>query len=154
MSEEGQYIPKAKETKYEPWMCEKIIEVAQNGGHVAQMCAEIGIKSRDTFYRWLKEYPEFNEAYETSKLRSQAFYENVLLMGMLGKIKNFNFNSLAMTLNNKFPTDYQRNANAPSTNISIGSINNIDQLEGKELDEKIKELQNKVQLLDDRSEDS
>jgi hypothetical protein len=141
---EGEVI---RDTRYEPWMADKIIEVAENGGHVSAMCKAIGIRSRDTFYRWLKEYPELNEAYEKSKTVSQAFYEEVLLAGALGKIKNYNFNSIAMILNNKFGDEYKRSASGSSTEINIGSINSIEQLTSQELDKKIAQLQKKLNLV-------
>jgi hypothetical protein len=148
MSSKVEFIPK---TKYDPSMCEKLLEVAKTGGHVAEMCIAIGIKSRDTFYRWIKEYPEFSKAYEESKLVSQAFYEQALLAGALGKIKNFNFSALAMVMNNKFGDDYKRNATGSNTEINIGSINSIEQLDSKELDSKILKLQKKLGLLPEQS---
>jgi hypothetical protein len=144
----GEVLQTIKCTKYEPYMCQKIIEVAEQGGHVASMCMAIGVRSKDTFYRWLKEYPEFNDAYEASKLVSQAFYENLLLAGAVGKIKNYNFNSLAMVMNNKFPDEYKRSATGSSgTEINIGSINSIEQLDSASLDKKIESLQKKLNMI-------
>lgn len=143
----GEVISKKRQTKYEPWMCDKILEVAEQGGHVPAMLKAIGVRSKDTFYRWLKEYPEFNEAYEASKTASQAFYEEVLLAGALGKIKGYNFNSIAMVMNNKFSDEYKRNATGSNTEINVGSINSIEHLDGKELDKKIKKLQEKLNLI-------
>ena len=143
----GKVMP--KQVHYSPEMCDKIIQVAENGGHVAKMCSEIGIKSRDTFYRWIKEYPEFAEAYETARLRSQAFYEDLLLAGTVGKIKGFNFNSLAMTLNNKFGDEYKRSSTGSNTEITIGSINSIENLDSNQLDNKIEQLQKKLGILND-----
>lgn len=141
---EGEVIRKSR---YDPSMCKIIVEVAREGGHVAQMCRAIGIKSRDTFYRWVNTHSEFKEAYEESKLEAQAFYESVLLAGALGKIKNYNFSSLAMIMNNKFPDDYKRTAGSGSnTEINIGSINSIEQLNTKQLDAKIKQLQETLGL--------
>lgn len=139
---EGEVIKKSgRPRRYDPSMCDIILEVADNGGHVAQMCSAIGVKSKDTFYRWLRDYPEFQEAYEESKLKSQAFYENLLLAGACGKIKGFNFNSVAMIMNNKFSEEYKRGATGGSnTEINIGSINSIEQMNSKQLDEKIADL--------------
>jgi hypothetical protein len=150
---EGEVIRKPRSTGYKPEMCAQIIEVAESGGHVAAMLKAIGIKSKDTFYRWLREYPEFNEAYEESKLVSQAFYEEVLLAGALGKIKNYNFSSMAMILNNKFKESYSRGTGS-NTEINIGSINSIEHLDGKELDKKIERLQKKLNLIPQEEDDS
>lgn len=128
-------------------MCDTILEIAEQGGHVAQMCVAIGISSRDTFYRWIKEYPEFAEAYDASRLYSQAFYENLLLAGACGKVKNFNFSGVAMIMNNKFGDEYKRNATGSNTEINIGSINSIEQMDSKELDQKIAQLQKKLGMV-------
>lgn len=144
---EGEFIPKrGRPSKYESWMPAKLIEVAQEGGHVAAMCKALGIGSKETFYAWVEEHKEFKEAYETAKLESQAFYEEVLVAGACGKIRNFSFPALAMILNNKFPAEYKRSATGSSTEINIGSINSIEKLDTKALDEKIKKLQNKLNL--------
>ncbi len=144
---EGEVLQKDRKSKYDPNMCKTILEVAESGGHVPAMMKAIGILSKDTFYRWLREYPEFNEAYEASKVASQAFYEEVLLAGALGKIKNFNFNALAMTMNNKFSEEYKRNATGSTSEINIGSINSIENLNTTELDKKIQKLQQKLNLI-------
>lgn len=137
---------KKKDTKYEPWMCDAIVEVANNGGHVAQMCLAIGVNSRDTFYRWLELYPEFKEAYESASISSLAFYEQVMLGGGLGKIKNFNFNAIAMIMNNKYRGEYTRGTGA-GTEINIGSINTLSHLDENMLNKKIEAIQHKLQHL-------
>lgn len=142
--------------KYEPWMCQKVIEVAAQGGHVAAMLKELDI-ARDTFYRWIKEYEEFGLAYQKAKDLSQAFYEEIGLAGTLGKIKNFNFNAYAMTMNNKFPEDYKRSANAAHTEVNIGSINTIEgimQMDSAELTRKIEELSQKYLTIESAEQKS
>ena len=101
--------------KYRPEMCQQIIEVAENGGHIPQMCLVIGLNSKTTFHEWVKTYPDFADAYSQSKLVSQAFYENMALRGAAGLIPGFNVTSLAMIMNNKFPDEYKRGANGGST---------------------------------------
>lgn len=153
---EGEVIQATRKRKYEPWMCEKIIEVAEQGGHVPAMLKAIGVRSKDTFYRWLSEYPEFKEAYETSKIASQAFYEEILLAGALGKIKGYNFNSIAMVMNNKFNDEYQRSATGSNTQVSIGSINNLESLSNDELMKRIDKSLKKmnIEVKDDSGTDS
>lgn len=153
---EGEVIRETRKRKYEPWMCEKIIEVAEQGGHIPAMLKAIGVRSKDTFYRWLSEYPEFKEAYETSKIASQAFYEEILLAGALGKIKGYNFNSIAMVMNNKFNDEYQRSATGSNTQVSIGSINNLEGLSNDELMKRIDKSLKKmnIEVKDDSGTDS
>lgn len=143
-----EFIPKRKAaTKYKKQMCEQIIEVAEQGGHVAQMCVAIGVRSRDTFYRWIKEHDDFREAYETSKLYSRAFYENLLLQGAQGQVKGYNFNSVAMVMNNKFSDEYTRSVNGSNTEITIGSVNNAT-IDTDKLLEKAAELSAQLKTLE------
>ena len=140
----AEVIPKKHgNCKYEPWMCDKLIEVAQEGGHVAQMCRAIGVRSKDTFYRWTREHPEFGEAYEEARLISQDLLEQLLLGHATGKIKG-NFNAVAMLLNNKFRQEYTRSATGGGTEINIGSINSIEHLDTDQLNKK---LESKLKLL-------
>lgn len=147
MAKEGTVL-KAKGTWYEPWMGDKIKEVASQGGHVAAMCVSIGIKSKDTFYRWINEYPDFKDAYEEAKLLSLKFYEELSLRMALGDIKG-DAKTLAIILNNKFKDDYSRSANGAGTEINIGSINTIEKLSSDELDAKIKQLTKKISVIPD-----
>lgn len=149
----GQVIRKPRKTKYNPLMCETLIDIAADGGHVEDMIIELGI-SRDTFYRWIKDYPDFGAAFNESKEYSKRFFGQILLAGGLGKIKNFNFNAIAMILNNKFPDEYRRSATGSNTEINIGSINTIEQLTSTELDKKIAQLQKKLQLVPQDVNDS
>lgn len=135
-------------TKYKKEMGDVLLNVAEQGGHVAQMCVALGIRSKDTFYEWVDKYPEFKKAYEEAKLVSQAFWENILLMGSLGKIKGFNFNSVAMIMNNKFSEEYKRSATGSNTEINIGAItNNTLELSQEELDAKLESIKSRLQAL-------
>lgn len=134
---------------YDPSMCDTIKQVAEEGGHVAAMCLAIGVRSRQTFYDWLKDYPDFAEAYEEAKLISLSRLEVMLTKIANGDIKG-NFSAVAMLLNNKYEQDYRRNVN--DTQINIGSINSIEMLDSDSLDEKIRLLQKKLDLTPAKTE--
>lgn len=143
---EGTIVPKrGAPPKYEPWMCDAIIEVAAEGGHIAAMCVKIGIRSEDTFHRWKKEIPEFGAAYDEARLVSKAVYETRLMQGSMGFIPGFNATAFAMLMNNKFPEDYKRGANGNSTAPSTTEITiNQLSLSNNELRDKINQ---KLELL-------
>lgn len=126
-------------------MGEEIKRIAKEGGHVAAMCCAIGIKSKDTFYRWVEEYPEFKEAYNEAKLISQAAYENLAFQMATGVVKG-DAKTLAIILNNKFKEDYTRSAGGAGTEINIGSINTIEHLDNNALNDKIKKLTEKLEI--------
>lgn len=139
-----EYLPSktGPKSKFEDWMCDKIKEIAEAGGHTVAMCLAIGI-SQDTFHRWKKDIPEFKEAYEESKLLSQAFYENAVLLGALGKIPGYNHKAMEMIMNNKFK-EYQRTAEkVNTTEITINQLN----LSPHELTNKIAQKMEKLKAL-------
>ena len=136
-------------SKYEPWMCEKIIEVASEGGHIPAMCQAIGIKSEDTFHRWKREHEDFGKAYEEARTISQGVYESLLLQGALGKIKNFNFNAMAMIMNNKFPNEYKRSATGSNTEVTINQLNMSPEQVSAKINQKLEKLKSMgIELLD------
>lgn len=148
MTNKPEFIPKKKyKTKYSPEMCDQIIQIAMEGGGVAKMCSVIGIKSRDTFYRWLEEYPEFGEAYKTAKTENLALMEDIGLKGMMGQIKNFNFSLWAMMMNNRHHEEYKRSSNGGGTEINIGAINSIEKLDMGKLEERLNLVKQKLSLL-------
>ncbi len=131
--------------KFEPWMCEKILEIASNGGHQAAMMQAIGIK-KTQFHTWKKEIPEFKDAIEEAKLISQSVYENILLQGAMGKIPGFNFNSISLLMHNKFPDEYKRGSNGSTVSNTEITINQL-HLSPKEIDYKIAQKLEKLQAL-------
>ena len=146
-AKKGEHIERGRPRTYDPSMCQTILEVAAQGGHIPAMCLAIGIRSPDTWYRWKEEYPEFREAADYAKLISQAFYETLLLKAGTGQLPGCNFNSIAMVMNNKFSDEYKRSANSASTEINIGSINSIERLDENTLDKKIAAMNKKLSVL-------
>lgn len=138
-----EFIPATRgaPSKYRSEMCDTIIKVAQDGGFHAAMMMACGI-SNDTFYRWKNEIPEFKDAVAQADIISLAFQEAVLVDGMLGKIKNYNFSANAMALNNKWRAQYSRvnGGSGDTTEININAIN----LSPKEIDSKIAQVLEKL----------
>lgn len=133
MNKELEFVRPGPVSKYTPEICNRVIEAASQGAHISGMMLAIGVQSKDTWYRWQKEYPEFKEAVEYAHIVSQAFYEKLGLEGMTGKIPNFNATTFALTMNNKFGDEYKRGASgAGSTEITLNTVNyNSDQVNEK-----------------------
>lgn len=117
---------RGKETYYQPWMCDKIIEVAANGGFRSAMIVALGVKRRATINEWCNKYPEFKQAYELAKEYQQAKYEKLNLDMIEGNIKG-NATSMAIALTNQFSDDYKRTGSGESvgnthTEININTI--------------------------------
>jgi hypothetical protein len=130
-------------TKYSPEMCLKLTEIASRGGHVAEMMITLGISSKETFYRWQQEHPEFKEAYQLSKLVAQAYYERIGLQGALGEIPNFNATTYALIMNNKFSDEYKRSGSGSHTEITVNTLN----LSPEQIESKISQKLNRLKSL-------
>jgi transposase len=61
------------DNKYKPEYAKMLPDMFANGEDVAEVAVELGI-SRQTFYVWVRKHPEFKEAYEMGKLRSEAWW--------------------------------------------------------------------------------
>ncbi len=139
VSEEFKLKKMGRPTGYQPWMCDKIIEIASQGGHRAQMIVALGVRSDTTIDDWCEKYPEFKEAYALSKIHSQAFYEELNLKGTMGEIDRFNVTGLALTMNAKFSNEYKRPGSTGATNNTEININAIN-LSPQQIDNKIAQL--------------
>lgn len=116
---------------YEPWMCDKIIQIAKKGGHIAAMCAAIGVRSESTFHLWRRDNPEFAEACACAEMHSKVFYEDLLLKCATGANKDINIRALERILSAKFRDEY-RESSQNNTEITINNLNlTPDQLTAK-----------------------
>lgn len=141
-------IPKGQSGRpesYEPWMCDKIVEIAATGGHIAQMCVAIGIKTETTFNTWKKKYPEFGEAAEYAKLYSKAYYEHLNLLGARGDLPGFSAAALEKIMTAKFGEEYKKD-NQGSNNKTEITINNLN-LSPEEVNRKIAQISEKLKSM-------
>ncbi len=102
---------------------EKMINIAQNGGHQSAMSIALGFKSEDTFYRWKREIPEFKAMCDEAKMHAKAFYENLLLKGGAGCIKGFNTAAIMSIVNAKFADEYKPETTNTNTTNNINILN-------------------------------
>lgn len=130
-------------SRFDTSFCDKIIQIAAQGGHIPAMMQAIDISSKATWYKWQKDYPEFKEAVEAAELTSQAFYEQIGLKGILGEISNFNATTYALIMNNKFSSEYKRNASSSEINITNNTVN----LTREELKLKLIQKSEKLKLM-------
>ena len=91
--------------KYQPAMCEVIVELGLKGKSKAQMASHLNI-ARSTFDRWLEEHQEFREAWELADTHAQAFWESIGADGV-GKGHLFNHNAWSLQIRNRFSHSYK-----------------------------------------------
>ncbi len=60
-------------TKYDSEICDKLPAMFSNGESIAEVCVQLKI-SKETFYRWKDQYPEFHDAIKEGITYSEAFW--------------------------------------------------------------------------------
>ncbi len=141
-----------RDPKYDKVNCDALIKVMRAGGSVASVCVALDI-CKSTFYNWLKDYPEFNTAYERGKVGYEAFLEELITLGASGRLPHFNATAALGLANNKL--GWTRGpGQGGDTNISIGNMNVLQSLPDTEfkrlLEDKMKQyrLENPQAVLD------
>lgn len=61
-------------TKYDPAMCEIVVEVMEQGFSFEAVAGHLGI-CKDTLYEWAKKYPDFSDAKKRGLEQSRIFWE-------------------------------------------------------------------------------
>lgn len=92
-------------TKYEPKMCETVIECGKQGMSKCEMALELDI-AYDTFDRWQNENEQFSEAVKEAMRYSQAWWERNGRMATFGGIDGFNATSYIFNMKNRFRADW------------------------------------------------
>ncbi len=95
---------KSTSTKYDPAMCQQMIELGKEGASQKMMWSKLGI-SKGTAETYKKTYPEFAEALDLALVHSQAYWETQLLANLDNK--NFNSRLAEIALRGQFQTDYR-----------------------------------------------
>ena len=101
--------------EYDPKLCDELID-HMSKGYSFETFGALVHHSKDTLYRWLKEYPEFSDAYEIARIKCQMFWERGGISGTFGlrtktvidgkevvvDPKKFNASSWSFNMKNRF----------------------------------------------------
>ena len=90
--------------KYDPSVCETVIELGKTGASQKMMFSHLGI-SYATAQTWKKNHAEFAEALDQAIVNSQAYWERTILENVGNKA--FNSRIAEIALRGQFPTDYR-----------------------------------------------
>ena len=90
--------------KFDPKMCDVIIDMGKEGASQKMMWSQLGI-SRTTAETWKKNHLEFAEALEIALVHAQSYWETQLLANV--ENKNFNSRLVEIALRGQFATDYR-----------------------------------------------
>jgi len=73
-------------TKYSPKLCVLLPALFSNGESVSEVCAYLDI-TKETFFQWVKQYPEFSDSYKKGLELSEAWWTRIGRAGSIGKAK-------------------------------------------------------------------
>lgn len=65
-------------SKYKPAYCNEIIECLAQGHSIAAFAGSIGVAA-SSVYKWVKDFPEFEEAYGIARSKSALSWEKRLI---------------------------------------------------------------------------
>lgn len=130
-----------KDIKYKQEFVDRLPGMFKNGEDVIEVCVELGI-CRAAFYKWVKKYPDFAEAYKEGKEKSEAWWRKLGRAGACGKAdinptvwifnmkakfgmsetSNINVNVDAKAEITQSPKDELKKRGIPIPKIAIGDI--------------------------------
>ena len=121
----------ARKSSYDPKFHPKnLIELMSQGLFNVQIYAAWDV-GKDTFYRWIRENPELDEAYQRGLPKCEAYWIEHRFKPMIeGKLEGkHSFNATMAMANAKFGyrNNQDNNAHNSTTNISIGQVNVLNQ---------------------------
>jgi hypothetical protein len=87
-------------TKYKKEYCQMLIDKMSEGFSVEAFCGSISI-NKDTFYEWVKRYPEFSDAKRQGLVKSQMWWEEQAKKHMFLPHQGGSFNSSVWIFNMK-----------------------------------------------------
>jgi hypothetical protein len=94
----------ARKYIFKPEMCDRMIELGQQGASQKMIWADLGI-TKDAAASWRKKYPEFGDALDMALVHSQAYWEREMLANVSNKA--FNSRIAEIALRGQFPQDYK-----------------------------------------------
>ena len=95
---------KPANSKYDPAMCERMIELGKLGASQKMIWSDLGI-SKKTAEEYKKKYEEFAEALDMALVHSQAHWERELLANI--ENKGYNSRLAEIALRGQFQQDYR-----------------------------------------------
>jgi|SRR5699024_741047 len=93
-------------TKYDPAMCERVVELMRDGASKVEVCAELGIAFH-TFLAYQERHPAFADAVAYGQLLSQAWWEKHGRLGAIGQIP-INPATWIFNMTNRFRDDWKQ----------------------------------------------
>lgn len=88
-------------SKYKSEYCDVVTKLMKKGHSKLFVAGNLGI-SRDTLYEWCRHYPEFSDTIKVGEMQSYAYWEEIGMRAMKGKIKGFRPSLWIFTMKARF----------------------------------------------------
>ncbi len=129
--------------KYNPSIADRFLQYRTEGKTQAQAMKLCDIRSWETLRRWQNDYPEFKEAVQFGEIVSQARWEEIGEMGILGQIEKFSASTYIFKMCNQFKDQYKQQNNGSSIQIN-NNVGGTSTLSTDDLEKKALELSRKL----------
>ena len=96
---------RGRPSKYDPKMCETVIDCGKQGMSKCEMALELDI-AYSNFDIWQNEIPEFQEAVKSAMRHSQAWWERNGRIATFGGTDGFNATSYIFNMKNRFRAEW------------------------------------------------
>lgn len=97
-------------TKYDPEICEKVLDLFKQGKSIRQICLILDI-SKSTFYLWKEEHEEFSDTINEGLDFSQGWWEEQGQQGLwfsnIEGAEKLNYTGWFMNMKNRFKQDWR-----------------------------------------------
>jgi len=130
---------KGRPTKYSLKLCELLPAMFANGESVLEVCAELGIH-KDTFFEWVKKYPDFSDSYKKGLELSEAWWTRLGRIGSTGKL-SIQPATWIFNMKNRFKWTDRQELNVPD-----GLQVNVTNLTPEERKQRVAELMQKANV--------
>ena len=114
-------MPAGRPSKYDPAMCQTVIQCGREGMGKAEMAAELDI-AYSNFDRWQHEHPEFQDAVKEAVRQSQAWWEKMGRVSTFGGTDGFNATSYIFQMKNRFRADWNDTVKSEHSGPDGGAI--------------------------------
>lgn len=94
-------MPAGRPTKYDPSICDTVVEMGKYGASKAEMALELDI-DYSTFLAWQQKHKEFSEAVKKATDNSQGWWEKLGRQAAKGDVEGFNGTAYVFNMKNRF----------------------------------------------------
>lgn len=115
---------------YDSAFCDRVIQAGKLGKSITWMAADLHI-SKDTLYRWEREYEDFSYALALARIYSQQWWEDLGQKHAVNEPNGPTINAslYSRSMAARFPDDWRENTKIEHTGKNGGAIETVNRVE-------------------------